>query len=370
MKSSQYWLAAGLLLLGSSVQAQVRAVVGHFASFADSVEGTSVSINVNGATALEGVVFGQFTDYLELGAAGSYTVEIFPTGSTTAAITLTADLADGDYTLLAAGDGANQDLTLLALVDDNTAPAAGNIKLRVVHAAPFADTLEGTNVSIRTAGGDVIGGLSEVPFGVASGYLELPANTYDVKVASPDGNTNFIDPLPVELAAGGIVTVVAAGGSNLPLSIFALPVGELPTRVPVDATAAGTFYDPQIDKQGAQLFALPGQNRLIGFVYTFEADGSQSWYHLDSCNSQPGEDCATPGGFDGVTADVTLYRASGGALADPSAVATLTVAGTATVTFSSCDDVSIDGTFDAAAATFDLTRLTAGYACSAAFDSQ
>ena len=69
-------------------------------------------------------------------------------------------------------------------------PASGNVKVRVFHAAPFADTLEGTEVSIRTAGGDLVAGLQGVPFGVGSGYLELPAGTYDLKVASNDGLVN------------------------------------------------------------------------------------------------------------------------------------------------------------------------------------
>ena len=130
-------LLASLALAGfSGAQAQVTAVVGHFAPFADSVEGTSVEIQVNGATALTDVVFGDFTDRLELGEAGEYTVEIFPTGSADAAISFTGELAEGDYTLLATGDGANQDLGLLALTDDLTPPAEENVRFRVVHARP------------------------------------------------------------------------------------------------------------------------------------------------------------------------------------------------------------------------------------------
>ncbi len=355
----RFALVLTMAALSGQASAQVRAVVGHFAPFADSTDGTSVTINVNGATALENVVFGNFTDYLDLGAAGSFTVDIIPTGGTDPAITLTADLTDGDYTLLAIGDGAKQALELLALSDDNTAPAAGNIKLRVVHAAPFADTLEGTNVSIRTAGGDVIGGLNPVPFKASSGYLELPADTYDVKVASPDGSANFIDPLPVPLAEGAIVTVVAVGdGANQPLGIYALPVGQLPTRVPVDVTAAGTFYDPATDGQGGQLFALPGQNRLIGFIYAFNADGSQSWYQIDT----------GPAGFDGVEGDFTIYQAEGGAFGAMTPAATITEVGTGSLIFSSCDNVAITGMFgDAGMVDLSYQRLTAGYACSAAF---
>lgn len=356
-------LGVGVLTLAISlpVTAQVRAVVGHFAPFADTVEGTSVTVQVNGAAALENVVFGNFTDYLELGAAGTYAVDIIPTGATDPAISFSAELADGDYTLLAAGDGANQPLQLLALADDNTPPAEGNIKIRVVHAAPFAPAIEDTNVSIRTAGGDVVAGLNPVPFGVASGYLELPAGSYDLKVATPDGATNLIDPLPVDLASGTIATLVATGdGANQAIGIDALPVGELPLRVPVDSTAAGVFYDPATPGQGAQIFSFPRQNRVLGFIYTFDTVGAeQVWYHFDSCNSDAEtQSCATPGAFDGLTADITVYRSVGGIFNDP-AQATLVEEGVGTISFVTCDEVVISADFGngQGISTLNYTRL-------------
>ena len=365
-------LVAGALAAAFTIpaSAQVRVVAGHFAPFADTVEGTSVTIQVNGVDALPNVVFGDFTDYLDLGPAGAYEVNIIPTGGTDPAITFSGDLADGDYTLLAVGDGVNQPLDLLALADDNTAPADGNIKIRVVHAAPFAPTLDGTNVSIRTAGGDVVGGLNPVPFGVASGYLELPAASYDLKVATPDGGTNLIDPLPVALDSGAIVTVVATGdGVNQPIGVSALPVGPLPLRVPVDATATGVFFNPATPGQGAQVLGFPRQNRALGFIYTFDTAGTnQVWYHFDTCNSDPSSDtCATPGGFDGVSGDITIYRSEGGVFNDATA-ATLVQVGTGTITFTSCDDVEITGDFDngQGEVTLDYTRLGDSLACTPA----
>ncbi|MEM6575834.1 MAG: DUF4397 domain-containing protein [Pseudomonadota bacterium] len=365
-------LLGGLLASALAVpaQAQVRAVVGHFAPFADTLEGTAVDVAVNGAVALPGVEFGQFTDYLDLGPAGTYNVEITPVGGTEPAITFSGDLADGDFTLLAVGDGANQPLDLLALVDDNTPPDAGNVKIRVVHAAPFADTLAGTEVSIRSDGGDVVGGLNPVPFGVASGYLELPEATYDLKVASPDGRTNFIDPDAVALTDGTIVTVVATGdGANQPLGITALPVGALQVQVPVDLTGTGLFANAATPGQGAQIQVFPRQDRVLGFLYTFDTAGTnQAWFHFDSCNSAPGEtDCATPGAFDGVTADVTIYRSEGGVF-NAGDQTTLVQEGTGTVTFTGCDSVEITGDFGnvEGVVTLDYDRIGDGLACTSA----
>jgi len=182
----------------------VRLTVGHFAPFANTVDGTSVTVRVNGADALTNVKFGDFTNYIALGAAGRYRIEVIPTGAQTAAITQDVDLAAGDHTVLAVGGANSQTLGLLALSDNNTAPAAGQAKIRVVHAAPFASTLDATAVSIRNENNAVVGGLSSVPFRVASGYLEIPAGRVDLAVANPAGTTTFIDVKPVTLAAGSI----------------------------------------------------------------------------------------------------------------------------------------------------------------------
>jgi hypothetical protein len=233
-------LALACLLSGGTAAATARVTVGHFAPFAPNLAGTSVSIRVNGQVALQNVVFGQFTDYLTLGPAGRYTVEVLPTGTSTVAISAALDLAnDTDYTVLAVGDGGNQPLALLPLVDDNSAPPAGQLKLRVVHAAPFANTLAATEVSVRDNAGNIVGGLGRVPFGVASGYLTVPAASYDLRIATPDGNTTLIDPKPANLPAGAIITLVATGGANgYGTGITAIAPGAAPSN-PLPTFAIG-----------------------------------------------------------------------------------------------------------------------------------
>ena len=51
-------LLSALTLAATTAHAQVRVSVGHFAPFANTVEGTSVDIRVNGSTALSGCVSG------------------------------------------------------------------------------------------------------------------------------------------------------------------------------------------------------------------------------------------------------------------------------------------------------------------------
>lgn len=233
-------LVAGTLFCSQPLLAAARVAVLHLAPFAAEIDDTAVNIVINGSVAFENVKFRDFVDYVELDA-GNYTIDIVPVGATDPAITGMYTLSDGvDYSLFAVGDGVNWPLALQALVDDNTAPMMGNVNVRVVHAAPFAADLAATQVSVRTAGGTVVNGLNNVPYAVNSGFFEVPAGTYDLKVASTDGLVNFIDPLPAALPQGTNVTLYAIGdGVNQPLGILAFPVGVLPLRAPVDNSANG-----------------------------------------------------------------------------------------------------------------------------------
>lgn len=210
--------------------------VGHLAPFAPAAN-TSVNIDVNGARAVQSLQYGSFTDgYVELPT--NIRVQVFPDTmpmsplaagglGEPAVIDQSFDLEDfQNYTVVAVGDGAgaNQPLALLALEDDLSAPAAGNVKLRIVHAAPFAPVIADTAVSIRTDGtNEVVNGLANVEFGQNSGFFEVPAGEYDLRVSSPDGVSVFIDLAPITLAAGEIVTVFAAGNiSTIDLGAFAV----------------------------------------------------------------------------------------------------------------------------------------------------
>lgn len=336
-------LAAALALaLPLAASANPRVLVGHFAPFADDLDATAVDVKVNGSTVLTGVKFGDFTDYLALPAAGSYTLEVVPVGATDPAISATVDLAaDTDYTVLAVGNGGLQPLSFLPLVDDNAAPAAGNLKLRVVHAAPFADTLEATEVSIRTDGGAVVGGLVGVPFKGASGYLEIPAGSYDLKVASNDGLVNLIDLAPVDLPAGAVLTVLAVGdGANQPLGFYALPLGALPTEPVVDISVNGHWGVVGAVGQGFAFTPLPRDNRFLASWYGY-LDGEQVWFTIDSCkfDTETLSTCPGEGNFNNRSASAGIYSVTGGELFGNAPV-TYTRVGDFDITFQSCTNAT------------------------------
>jgi hypothetical protein len=358
---------AGLLLAAQSAWADARVAVAHFAPFADTIDGTEVDIAVNGEVALPGVKFKDFTDYLPFDA-GTYTIEVFPVGSDSAAITGEFTLEDGkDYTLFAVGNIVTQPLELWALEDNTTAPASGNLNIRVVHSAPFAADLAATEVSIRTAGGDVVNNLTGVPYGINSGFFEIPAAEYDLKVASNDGTVNYIDPLPVELPAGADITVFAVGdGINQPLGIVAFPVGELPTRTPVDNRYNGMWMIQEGSGTGYVFQPMPAQNRVVGTWYTYDMEGNPTFFTFDSCDVIPGDVddvCNNPGGFDGTMATTALYAHEGGGSMEGDMVTTTKIGeidfektscldGTATVRLDGQDPV-----------TYTSSQLSAPFPC-------
>jgi len=344
-------IAAGALLGSQPLLAAAQVAVAHFAPFAEDIEDTAVDIAVNGTVALEGVKYKDFTDYLDFDA-GDYTIDVYLAGLADASDPIISGdftLQDGvAYTVFATGNGVTQTPVLLALVDTADAPDAGNLNVRVVHAAPFASDLDATEVSIRTAGGDVVNGLVGVPYGVDSGFFQIPAGNYDLKVASNDGSVNYIDPLPADLPEGADVTVFAVGdGINQPLGIIAFPVGELPTRTPVDNRSNGMWEIVEGSGTGFVFQPMPSQNRAVGTWYTYDMDGNPTFLTFDSCQSEPGAgSCAVPGGFDGMTAVTALYTSSGGGPNEDDVVETTQV-GEIEFEIQGCNDaiaiVTLDG---------------------------
>ena len=358
-------VATASILASQALYAQARVTVAHFAPFADTLDGTAVDILANGGELLSDMRFKDFTDYIEV-PAGDYTIDVVPVGATDPAITGDFTLEDGnDYTLYAVGNGITQDLELWALLDNVDDPMMDNLNIRIVHAAPFAADLAATEVSIRTAGGDLVNGLTGVPYGVDSGFFEIPAGNYDLKVASNDGSVNFIDIDAVDLPAGANITVFAVGdGINQPLGVIALPVGELATSPPVDNRSNGMWEIVEGSGTGFVFQPMPSQNRAVGMWYTYDAEGNPVFLNFDSCQNAPGAaGCAMPGAFDGVSAVTALYSSTGGGPNEDDVVETTQV-GEIEFEILGCNDAMATVTLDGQAPVmYTAKQLTRPFPC-------
>jgi len=197
-----------------------------------SPDAPAVDVCVNGKVAFAALEFGKTTDYAKL-PAGSYDVQVYPAGSNcqgTAVIDAKGLKLDAKaYTVMAIGKLA--EIKPLILVDNLTAPAAGKVHVRFVHASPDAPA-----VDITTADGAKV--FSNVAFGKSVDFTPLPAATYDLQ-ARVAGTENVALNLPgVNLPEGAILTVVAegfAGGAEpkLGVQVISYPAMAAPATLPV-----------------------------------------------------------------------------------------------------------------------------------------
>ena len=169
----------------ASTVGKTELAVAHLAPFAKDPD-TAVTVEVDGNPVLNGFEFSDSTGYLELDAGVDHLIEVFPAGSTTAAISATVNLTEGmAFTAIAIGGANSWDLGLKLLEDDNSAPSGGKAKVRIGHLAPFAAQATDTLADVRLQDGTVL--LDDVPYGTIADWLELDADTYDLKITTADG---------------------------------------------------------------------------------------------------------------------------------------------------------------------------------------
>lgn len=183
-----------------SSNAQVRVVHG-------SPDAPAVEVLVDNNTVLDSVAYLDASGYLTV-PSGTRNVKVNVYGTTTTVINANVAVAkDEAYTVIATNTVAA--IEPLVLTDDLTAPAAGNIKLRLVHGAPSVDLVD---IYITAPGADISGlspNLSDVGFKQNSGYLEVAAGDYQVRITPAGTKTVAIDTGALTLAAGQIRTAIA-----------------------------------------------------------------------------------------------------------------------------------------------------------------
>jgi hypothetical protein len=201
-----------------------------------SADTPAVDVFVSGTRALAGVTFGQASGFSAI-AAGTTRVQVSlaNTPASAAAIDVSAPLTAGrDYTAIAVGSGATGPTRLQAvLIDDvGTAPAAGQVKLRVVHGAPAVPAVD----IFVTAPADALPSsptIAGLAFGqqapaVTQAALSVPAGSYRVRARAVGSTDIAFDSGAVQLAAGTDAVIVAvpdAGPSNSPIQLLLAPKG-------------------------------------------------------------------------------------------------------------------------------------------------
>jgi hypothetical protein len=200
---------AALVLVGAFVFAACgdeevaagRVRVGHL-----SPDAGTVNLYVNGNEVLPGIQYPGSTLYYDV-REGSNEVSLQSnlTGETLLSATVNIS-GDVDRTVLAVNTAAN--LEALSLVDDNSLPASGRVRVRLVHAAPSAGTVDIYVTAPDVALEDAVPAATGVAFKTVSAYLDVAAGTYRVRVTAA-GTTDVVIDRTIDLFAQYVTTISA-----------------------------------------------------------------------------------------------------------------------------------------------------------------
>jgi len=179
-----------------------------------------------------GATYEAVTDYLPPLVPGTYNFKVVPEMGqpADAVIDIDVPLSQGsESTVVAVGTLTDPNFPIEALLlPDANRRVATEAKLRLVHASVTAGPVDiylapgGTLSTVVDPAQAFLFTATEVPFKADTGYLPVPAGSYDV-VITPAGSTSAaIGPLTVPLDAGGIYTAIArdAQGIGLPLGVI------------------------------------------------------------------------------------------------------------------------------------------------------
>jgi hypothetical protein len=211
-----------------------------------SPDAPAVNVSLSGPSSvsggdLSGIDYKNGTRAIET-EVGSYDVQvdgITPDGPVTViGPANVAFAADTLYSVVAVGDVAS--IAPVILEQPVAAPAAGNARLRVLHAAPLAPQVD---VYATAPGADLAASAPVGTFAFTEdlGPVEVPAGDYQIRVTLPgDPATVVFDSGTVSLAAGADLLVAAVENTATglaPISLVVLDGNGSAEIFDVDATA-------------------------------------------------------------------------------------------------------------------------------------
>jgi hypothetical protein len=155
---------------------------------------------------------------------GGRTLELERTADPSVTVaTIAITMTEEDRTVYATGGNAGGAVSNVQTVDDNTAPAAGQVRFRVVNLAPAAGPVD---VFITAAGADLSTAqptFANIAVNAASGYVMTTAGTYVVRTVP-----------------AGTAAAARNGAVNLTIAALSYPALAGRTFVIADAAAGGT----------------------------------------------------------------------------------------------------------------------------------
>lgn len=240
-----------------------------------SPDAPPVNICVNGAPAVQGLAFTEFTAYIPV-PAGPLPVQVEAAGGETPCAgpfvyeeTLMI-AARTDYTVAAVGKLADETFGPVITVDNNAPPAAKTAHVRVAHLSPDAPP-----VDIAVTNGPVL--ISGLAFPNTSAEVPVPAGFYDLEVRVA-GTGTVVFALPgVALQDGVVYTAFAMGeAATESLGVFvateratglSLPFHFLPRKAADLSVPEDELVAPQFPETAT--LAVSNNSPIVGEVEVY-----------------------------------------------------------------------------------------------------
>jgi len=171
--------------------------------------GPLINISIDGKLAHAGMGYPTVSYYTPLDV-GNNRVVITDSENKVTLLNFVLSVQAKDYTVIIDGSVINRARPVRAILldDNNTCPAAGQAKVRVVHAAADLPT-----VNIYVDGKKTF---SDLKYGAISRptYATLPGGVHTITVNVAGSNARAIGPVQVRFEPGKIYTVIASGRAN------------------------------------------------------------------------------------------------------------------------------------------------------------
>jgi hypothetical protein len=187
-----------------------------------SPDAPAVDVLVDGGRVLAGVSYPSASDYLEV-SAGARELKVNAADTSTSVITANVTLNEEEsYTVVAANRLSS--IEPLVLVDERGGTPGDEASVRVLHGAPSAPAVD---VYVTALGADLNTAtpvLKNVSFKASSGYLTVPAGTYQVRVTVAGTKTVAIDSGSLTLKKQDRFTAIARDnvGGGAPFALLLL----------------------------------------------------------------------------------------------------------------------------------------------------
>jgi len=176
---------------------------------------SSLNVLVDSTSVSSNLAYGTSTGYLSE-KSGSHQIGIEPSGSSTTLLQQSISFASGSDTTVISNNFSSS-IANLVLTDNNSAPASGDFKIRLINASPNLGPTDVYIVTPGTALTTVSPTISNLSFGVTAAYQSLAAANYEIELTSVGQKFAVVDTGTLTFSSGQVRTFV---GLNNPSGGF------------------------------------------------------------------------------------------------------------------------------------------------------